>query len=251
VSEFVQTNSVIVESGEGVLLIDPGIHRSELECLIADLAVAGQAVIAGFSTHPHWDHLLWHSGLGSAPRYATSLAAATATSRLAGGIDAARAGIPDDVPLELIGQLTGLPDGAEEIPWDGTRVRILEHNAHASGHAALLIDESGVLIAGDMLSDGLIPMLDAGADDPFADYLAALDLLEDAARGAEFVIPGHGSVATAVDAQDRIGRDRAYVTALRDGGTFSDDRIGTSARPGWEWVADVHAGQVQRFAAEV
>jgi hypothetical protein len=22
----------------------------------------GQPVVAGFSTHPHWDHLLWHPG---------------------------------------------------------------------------------------------------------------------------------------------------------------------------------------------
>jgi hypothetical protein len=28
-------------------------------------------VVAGFSTHPHWDHLLWHPRLGDVPRYAT------------------------------------------------------------------------------------------------------------------------------------------------------------------------------------
>ena len=27
----------------------------------------GQPVVAGFSTHPHWDHLLWHASLGTAP----------------------------------------------------------------------------------------------------------------------------------------------------------------------------------------
>jgi glyoxylase-like metal-dependent hydrolase (beta-lactamase superfamily II) len=42
----------------------------------------------------------------------------------------------------------------------GPQVRIIEHQAHAPGHAALLIEERGVLVAGDMLSDVLIPMLD-------------------------------------------------------------------------------------------
>jgi glyoxylase-like metal-dependent hydrolase (beta-lactamase superfamily II) len=52
-------------------------------------------------------------------------------------------------------------------------------SAHAAGHAALLIEERGVLVTEDMLSDALIPMLDlndAGA--PIEDYLAALRLIE-------------------------------------------------------------------------
>ena len=37
---------------------------------------------------------------------------------------------------------------------------IVEHQAHAIGHAALLLADRGVLLAGDMLSDVLIPLLD-------------------------------------------------------------------------------------------
>ena len=92
-----------------------------------------------------------------------------------------------------------------------------------------------------MLSDVLIPMLDLSATDPIGDYLAALSLLEDAAGEADVVIPGHGSVGGA----DRIDRDRAYVLTLRDGQVPDDPRIGPTARPGWEWVTDVHEGQLQ------
>ncbi|HJS93930.1 MAG TPA: MBL fold metallo-hydrolase [Solirubrobacteraceae bacterium] len=72
-----------------------------------------------------------------------------------------------------------LPAEANQIPWDGPRVRIIEHQAHAHGHAALLIEERRVLVAGDTLSDVLIPLLDLndGAD-PIEDYLTALRLLE-------------------------------------------------------------------------
>ena len=38
------------------------------------------------------------------------------------------------------------------------------------------------------------------------------------------------------------------MQALRDGGDPDDPRIGPSAKPGWEWVSDVHAGQAQRLA---
>jgi glyoxylase-like metal-dependent hydrolase (beta-lactamase superfamily II) len=251
VSEFVETNTVVVQGRDGVLLVDPGIHASELACLEKDLADAGHVVVAGFSTHPHWDHLLWSPGLGKCPRFATARCAETARERLAGGLDPERAravGVPDDVPLDLIGVVTGLPADAARIPWDGPEARIIEHRAHAAGHAALLIPEHGVLVAGDMLSDVLVPMLDMGAADPVEDHLAALRLFESVVADVDVVIPGHGSVGAAADLRARIDRDRAYVNALRHAEPVSDPRIGPSARDGWEWVGDVHAGQLQQLA---
>lgn len=246
-SEFCQSNTVVVEGRLGVLLIDPGIHDHEMAAIAKDVGDLGQPVAAGFSTHPHWDHLLWHPSLGDAPRHATALCAATARERLAGGIDAARFGIPGDVPLDLLGKITGLPESAARIPWEGPAVRILEHRAHAPGHAALLIEEHRVLVAGDLLSDVLIPMLDSTGD-PVEDYLAALRLLESVAGEVDVVVPGHGSAGGAGQAQARIDRDRAYVLALRDGIVTGDPRIGPAAEPGWEWVSDVHEGQLRRLA---
>jgi glyoxylase-like metal-dependent hydrolase (beta-lactamase superfamily II) len=66
-SEFCQSNAIVVQGRAGVLLIDPGVHGHEMACLARDLSDAGEAVVAGNSTHPHWDHLLWHVGLGAAP----------------------------------------------------------------------------------------------------------------------------------------------------------------------------------------
>lgn len=250
-SEFCQSNTVVVRGRDGVLLIDPGIHGDELACLANDLSDLGQTVLAGFSTHPHWDHLLWHSALGAAPRYSTAVCAATAEERLSGGVDAVAkaAGIPELVPLDLLGLIIGLPAGTTQIPWDGPRVRIIEHQAHAPGHAALLIEERGVLVAGDMLSDVLIPMLDLnGTADPIEDYLTALRLLEGVAGDVDVVVPGHGSVGGADHVHARIDQDRAYLHALRDGQDPSDPRVGPSAKPGWDWVGAVHTGQLQRLA---
>jgi glyoxylase-like metal-dependent hydrolase (beta-lactamase superfamily II) len=153
-----------------------------------------------------------------------------------------------EVPLDLLGLIAGLPADAARIPWDGPHVRILEHQAHAPGHAALLIAERGVLVAGDMLSDVLIPMLDLNAAEPIEDYLAALQLLEGIAGDVDVLVPGHGSIGAADQLQARIDQDRAYVHALRDADALSDPRIGPSAKPGWEWVSDVHAGQLHGLA---
>src|SRR4030095_5781993 len=115
-------------------------------------------------------------------------------------------------------------------------------------HAALLIEERRVLVAGDLLSDVLIPMLDLSAADPIEDYLPALRLLGGGAGDVDVFIPGHGSVGEADELRARIERDRAYVLALRDAAVPSDPRVGPSAKPGWEWVSDVHNGQAQRLA---
>src|SRR6187402_3032176 len=81
-SGFMQSNSVVVLGRDGVLLVDPGIESDEILCIAKDLRELGQPVVAGFSTHPHWDHLLWHAELGVAPRYGTARCAQTARQRL-------------------------------------------------------------------------------------------------------------------------------------------------------------------------
>jgi glyoxylase-like metal-dependent hydrolase (beta-lactamase superfamily II) len=246
-SDFMRTNAVVVEGHAGVLLIDPGVRGDEMACLANDLSDSGQTVVAGFSTHPHWDHLLWHASLGAAPRYGTARCAATVRERLPDAGAKARVAqmmppdIVEQVPLDLLGLITGLPAGAEQIDWSGPRVRIIEHQAHAPGHAALWIEARGVLIAGDLLSDVLIPMLDfSDTADPIEDYLAALRLVEAVADDVDVVVPGHGSPGAADQVQPRIDQDRAYVHALRDGDVLSDPRA--SRTPG------VHERQLEHLA---
>lgn len=253
-SEFLQSHAVVVHGTDGALLVDPGITGAELACIADDLS--GHGVVAGFATHPHWDHVLWDARLGTAPRYATARAAAAIRAELAD--PDAKANITDhlagtevagQVPLELYGLVEGLPAGTEQIPWEGPRVRILEHAAHAPGHAALWIEDCGVLVAGDMLSDALTPFLDLeGGADPVEDYLEGLRLLEEVARDAEVVVPGHGSVGDREQLRARIDLDRAYVLALRDGREPGDPRLDPSAIHG-AWLPDVHAWQVQAIGA--
>jgi glyoxylase-like metal-dependent hydrolase (beta-lactamase superfamily II) len=237
------------------LLIDPGIHGDEMAALANDLRELGQPVVAGFSTHPHWDHVLWHAKLGEAPRYGTARCAAYMRDLLSNADWKARVAevlppeFAEEIPLDdLFGLITGLPAETAQIPWDGPQVRIIEHQAHAQGHAALLIEERGVLVAGDMLSDTLIPFLDLDAANPIEDYLVGLRLLEGVADDVDVLIPGHGSIGGADQVHARIDQDRAYVQALRDGGVPDDPRVGPSATFGKDWLPGVHEWQLQRLA---
>jgi glyoxylase-like metal-dependent hydrolase (beta-lactamase superfamily II) len=252
-SEFIESKTVVVQGRAGVLLIDPGITNDEMDNLAGDLHELGQAVVAGFSTHPHWDHLLWHAKFGNTPRYGTAHCAADIQdlfSKADWKAQVAEVLPPDigkEIPVDdLFGQITGLPAGTTYIPWDGPKIRIIEHQAHAKGHAALFIEEPGVLVAGDMLSDTLIPFLDLEAADPTQDYLAALELLEGVADSATVVIPGHGSVGGANQLRARFKQDRAYVQALRDGVSSDDPRLTTG--PNKEWLPGVHTWQAQQIA---
>src|SRR5882757_7825624 len=219
-SEWVWSNAIAVRGDDGLILVDPGIDGSDLDQLADDLDRLGIPVVAGFSTHPHWDHLLWHPRFGDVPRYATA-----ACTQLAGEArDQAQASAAEEatgVPLELVALVTPLPADGGPIPGE-----IIEHRAHAVGHAAILLADRGVLLAGDMLSDVLIPLFDPRQDDQLGAYESALDRLGEAASQVDVVVPGHGGVAEGPEVAARLAADRAYIDALRRGEEPVDARLG-------------------------
>ena len=233
-SEWVWSNSTVVRGPDGLVLVDPGINGSELDQLANEVEQLGAPVVAGFSTHPHWDHLLWHPRFGDVPRYAT-LAGARAAGEARERAQQMASESATGIPLELVALLTPLPADGRPVPGE-----VLEHEAHAIGHAAVLLADRGVLLAGDMLSDVLIPMLDAHRPGQVGAYGAALDRLEEAARQVDVVVPGHGSVATGSQVADRLAADRAYVDALRRGDDPEDARLEQ------DWLAGPHRSNLEQ-----
>ena len=235
--------TVVVDEDGTCLVVDPGITVGELDGLAAALRVRGWRPVAGFSTHPHWDHLLWADALGDVPRWATAVAATTAASLHADIAAETREAAPghDDA---LLGRVTALPAGAGEIPWSGPRAVVVQHAGHAAGHAALVLPETGVLVVGDMLSDLEIPLLDRDAADPVADYRTALDLLQAAALTHRIttVIPGHGHVGAGNELDRRLAADRTYLDDLVAGRESHDERLATP------WLAREHEAQGRRIA---
>ena len=233
-SEWVWTNSIVVRTDDGLIVIDPGIHGSELNQLADDVDRLDIPVVAGFSTHPHWDHLLWHPRLGDVPRYATAACARLATEARERA-QAMAAESASDVPLDLVARVTALPADGGPVPGE-----IIEHQAHAVGHAAILLADRGVLLAGDMLSDVLIPLFDFRQDDQVGAYETALERLAEAIKHVEVVVPGHGAVAEGPEVAARLAADRAYIDALRRGEEPLDARLDA------DWVFGIHQSNVEQ-----
>ncbi len=234
-SEWVWTNSSVVRGQDGLILVDPGVEGPELDQLADDVDGLDAPVVAGFSTHPHWDHLLWHERFGDVPRYATAAGAKFAGETM----ELQKEGAEEeasDVPLELIGLVTSLPADGGPVPGE-----IIEHQAHAPGHAAVLLADRGVLLAGDMLSDVLLPIFDSRQDDQVSAYESALERLSEAAKHVDVMVPGHGAVAKGPEVAARLAADRAYIDALRLGEEPVDARLEAA-----DWLSGIHQSNLEQ-----
>jgi glyoxylase-like metal-dependent hydrolase (beta-lactamase superfamily II) len=238
------TSTVVVGAAAGCLLIDPGVTVAEVSRLAADLRELGLRPAAAWSTHPHWDHVLWSRELGDVPRYAAPAAVAVAEAGRAELVRAAQRSAPGH-DFSLLGRLTPLPgiDAAAAIPWDGPEARPIVHDGHAPGHGAVFLAGTGVLVAGDMCSDVEIPLLDLTAPDPLGDYRVGLERLA-AVAGVSQVVPGHGHVGDADEFGRRLSADAAYLDALALGRPAGDPRLSGS---GPEWLRVTHDEQVRHL----
>lgn len=232
-SRFMATNTVVLTHGGDALLVDPGVHRDELESLAGGLLARRIEPVAGFATHAHWDHVLWHRDLGEAPRWAS---AATVTDGIAHHhelVDQAEAVVElDDERLALsLTPVTGA------LPWRGPEAVPVTHDAHATGHSALHVPELGLLVAGDMGSDIEVPLLEHGVPGPQAllAYHEGLERLS-ALTPVDLVVTGHGHVCDGAMWRRRLDADRRYLDDIAAGRSADDTRL---VDP---WLVDADAG---------
>ena len=234
------TSTVVVSSSGGCLVIDPAVTVADLARLAGELAAAGLRPAVGWSTHPHWDHVLWSRELGEVPRYAAPAAVTIAATERDGILDGIRQSAPGH-DLELVGRMRSLD--ASVIPWAGPEARLIVHDGHAPGHGAVFLPDSGILIAGDMCSDVEIPLLDTVAADPLGDYRAGMERLA-SVPGVRQVVPGHGHVGDAGELRRRLALDAVYLDAVSAGRPYGDPRL-TADSP--KWMRVTHEEQVRYF----
>jgi hydroxyacylglutathione hydrolase len=239
-SYAVTTTTVVVGASGGCLVIDPAVTVAELAGLAGELAARGLRPAIGWSTHPHWDHVLWSREFGEVPRYAAPSAIAIAQTERDGILDGVRRAAPGH-DLELVGRMRSLD--ASAIPWDGPQAMLVVHDGHAPGHGAVFLPDRGVLIAGDMCSDIEIPLLDTVASDPLGEYRTGMDRLA-SVPGVRQVVPGHGHVGDAGELRRRLALDVAYLDAVAAGKPAGDPRL-TAGSP--RWMRTTHEQQVRYF----
>jgi glyoxylase-like metal-dependent hydrolase (beta-lactamase superfamily II) len=235
---FTTTTTIVAGTDGGCLLVDPAVSVAELAVLATWLDDSGLHAVVGWSTHPHWDHLLWSAAFGDAARYATPRAVAVAAREEAGLLSGVEASSPGH-DLALFARVQPLL--GHVIEWPGPRALVYAHDAHAPGHGAVFLPDQGVLIAGDMLSDIEIPLLDLDAADPFGGYREGLGLLA-GVPGVRMVVPGHGHVGDSAEFHRRIAADLRYLDAVEAGRDIADPRLTE------EWLRAEHARHRARAA---
>jgi glyoxylase-like metal-dependent hydrolase (beta-lactamase superfamily II) len=223
------TTSTIVRRGDSALLVDPAWTVDELDGIADWLSGNGCTVAAGFSTHAHHDHLLWHPRFGEAPRWA-SPASVRCIGEWYDELTSMLDPRPDDWPNPIDGVCPIEPGDAPHV----LGAELVVHDGHAPGHTALLFADRGVLVAGDMLSDIELP-LPFNPDD-LPGYLDALDALAGVVATADVLVPGHGSPTA--HPMERLDADRRYLDALLHGHDPDD------ARRGLAGMDDAHAKNV-------
>jgi len=154
------------------------------------------------STHGHWDHI----GDNAA------VAAHTGADIAVHPLDRERLTDPKPLwaPFEIVPSIPAieLAEGGE-VRFGEIRLAVLHTPGHTEGSVCLLDRDAGLLFSGDTLFAGSWGRVDLPGGDPaeMAASLARLSELEDAIE----VFPGHGNATT-------IGRERAWLELVRDGG---------------------------------
>jgi glyoxylase-like metal-dependent hydrolase (beta-lactamase superfamily II) len=154
------------------------------------------------STHGHWDHI------GDNAAVAEHTGAEIAVHAL----DRERLTDPKPLwaPFEIVPSVPAV-DLAEggEIRFGALRLTVLHTPGHTEGSVCLYDPDAGLLFSGDTLFAGGWGRVDLPGGDPdvMAASLARLSELPDAVR----VYPGHGADTT-------VGRERAWLELVRDGG---------------------------------
>jgi glyoxylase-like metal-dependent hydrolase (beta-lactamase superfamily II) len=231
---------VLADAAGGAHLVDTGWElRGSLDLLARGLESVGLAlerVESVTATHLHSDHL----GLAERIREASGARVQIHAAEQRGLDEFAERGVtvPDlaawGVPVELHAGLEEIvrrtrPESVtadvllahdELLDIPGREVRVLHTPGHTPGSLSLV--EGGVLFTGDLLLPTIFPAVGVGgeSDDPLADYLRSLDLIE--SLGDPLVAPGHGYVfrglgeRVAASRAHQVGRTEQVLAILRE-----------------------------------
>ncbi len=213
------SNAGIVQTAAGALVVDalgtPALGRALMQ---AAESVTGQPINRVVITHYHSDHfygaqpmqeagaIVWARAEGQ--QY---LKSEVATARLAQRREILWPWVDESTQLVVANNWLAIPFAKPlEFSYGGRPFRLISGGAaHSPDDTMLLVEDVGVLFAGDLYFTGRLPFL-VGSNTH--EWLKALDVIESLAP--KVVVPGHGPASTNV-AKD-IEITRGYITYMRE-----------------------------------
>lgn len=215
-AEIFQTNTGILKTQHGFILVDPAFTQADLERIAT--FCQPYPILAGFSTHAHYDHLFWSPLFGDeTPRYCsegTLEYCALHQQEILNDLNAQADGLYFDNLKYFIGNLShlsGIILGLNNL--NDILIEVIDIPGHLTGQTAFLFPDFQTLFVADTLSDIEPPSIE-GSRQSLLDYLESLEKLESLIRRVSWVVPGHGQIADPSEAQSRLQMDRRYLQAL-------------------------------------
>ena len=212
-SRYWQTNSGLITTTGGIVLVDAGVFPHEMESLAQ--ITRGTRIVAGISTHEHWDHLLWSEALGAdVLRYAslrTTRAAGTDRDRLLQRLEREEARWSVSWDRFLFGRVTA--HDADELPALSPRIQLIDMAGHAAGQIGVWVEGVDVLFAADTASDIDPPALPDDLEG-VTRYISTLHRMLETIGDASVIVPGHGTPCLPAEARRRLIRDRRYLDVI-------------------------------------
>ena len=183
------SNAGVILDDDGITVVDSLMVRSQWEPFAHAVAGLGRPVRRLVLTHAHIDHV---GGSHAFPN--ASVIGSPQTSDLLDGempVVAYKAFMPAfDAEFDDLAEIGTRPvthlvtDAAQLTP----RVELLPANGHTDGDVMVLVDDAGVLFAGDLCFFGVTPLAFQGNPATWADVLDVLGEL------ADTIVPGHGPI---------------------------------------------------------
>lgn len=207
-------NAGLYTSHGRAILIDPGMTRDEIKNIhkfLEDSCLKSEGIIL---THFHWDHILGVNNFGITDIYTHKRfpgeledhRQATYRSIKKWAIEANE----ETLSLEKFPVPNHLMDDGNHLTVGGSNLLLLHSPGHTMDHLSVFDDKSGVLWAGDILSDLEIPFI-SGSILSFQSTLEKLVDLE-----ITTIIPGHGSPThDQGEVHKRLDEDLEYIYILR------------------------------------
>jgi len=215
--EYLGANVGCVVMEEGAVLVDAPIVPSQARSWRDRVrAVGADSLLYVLLTDSHPNHALGGGQFG-APVVANergyrALDRFTPTMR-----ERVLDGFRDLAP-EVVGELAGMEVGPPQITFDrdlifylnGNTIRLQRLGGHSPASSAVLLEELGVLFAGDVIFSGIPPFVGHGH---LGEWLRSLQTIR--AWAPRLIVPGHGPVGdmALVDSMED------FLVRLRDGVT--------------------------------
>ena len=235
-------NAGIVHSGGRAIVVDTLFGPQFTVPLKQALAEGGLAEQYVFNTHYHSDHTFGNCGFDC-----PVVASAPCSEKMRGNLEGpwskegirkwldANPAAPRDFSIKLpdLAFSDGLTVYLGELP-----VKMELFDGHTPGSSITVIEQDGVIFAGDLLFIGRYPFV---GDGRVARWCSALRRLLEMAAGYRAVVPGHGPILW----DDAIGREVGKLlsffegcldaaSSLRDRGVPREEALKSPAFPALE-----------------